>query len=209
MRHDIRRHKSHGMRLFPVRIMHAAHGIVGVVDETLDVLDARHMRDIHISHIGRTAAINRHIDFASQQIAQRQNLSFILTEVADIEDDTPFARQLQDTVMLAAEHGGVIIVITTKPVWSQLQRLGMSLALSSPTEDEMREIIHGLNQKGKTIFFSSHSISEVEKLCHRVGILVGGHLARVVDQSEWEGEHGRLEEIFVSTVAPGHQKSFA
>jgi ABC-2 type transport system ATP-binding protein len=74
---------------------------------------------------------------------------------------------------------------------------------------EMREIIHGLNQKGKTIFFSSHSISEVEKLCHRVGILVGGHLARVVDQSEWAGEHGRLEEIFVSTVAPGHQKAFA
>jgi ABC-2 type transport system ATP-binding protein len=74
---------------------------------------------------------------------------------------------------------------------------------------EMRELIHGLNQKGKTIFFSSHSISEVEKLCHRVGILVGGQLARVVDQSEWVGEPGRLEEIFVSTVAPGHQKAFS
>ncbi|MBK8576016.1 MAG: ABC transporter ATP-binding protein [Elusimicrobia bacterium] len=74
---------------------------------------------------------------------------------------------------------------------------------------EMREIIHGLNQKGKTIFFSSHSISEVEKLCHRVGILVSGRLARVVNQSEWAGEHGRLEEIFVSTVASGHQKAFS
>lgn len=74
---------------------------------------------------------------------------------------------------------------------------------------EMRELIHGLNQKGKTIFFSSHSISEVEKLCHRVGILVGGTLARVVDHSEWAGETGRLEEIFVTTVAPGHQKAFA
>lgn len=82
------------------------------------------------------------VDFASQQIAQRQNLSFILTEVADIEDDTPFARQVQDAVMLAAENGGVLIVVTTKPVWGQLQRLGMSLTLSSPTEDEMLEIIH-------------------------------------------------------------------
>lgn len=81
------------------------------------------------------------VDYASQQIAQRQNLSFILTEVADIEDDTPFARQLQDAVMLAAEHGGVLIVITTKPVWGQLQRLGMSLVLSAPNEDEMLEII--------------------------------------------------------------------
>lgn len=82
------------------------------------------------------------VDYASQQISQRQNLSFILTEVADIEDDTPFARQLQDAAMLAAEHGGVLIVITTKPVWGQLQRLGMSLVLSAPNEDEMLEIIH-------------------------------------------------------------------
>lgn len=81
------------------------------------------------------------VDYASQQIGQRQNLSFILTEVADIEDDTPFARQLQDAVMLAAEHGGVLIIITTKPVWGQLQRLGMSLVLSTPSEDEMLEII--------------------------------------------------------------------
>ena len=43
--------------------------------------------------------------------------------------------------MLAAEHGGVIAVVTTKGVWSQLQRLGMSLSLSVPTEDEMVEII--------------------------------------------------------------------
>jgi hypothetical protein len=81
------------------------------------------------------------VDFASQQIGQRQNLSFILTEVADIEDDTAFARQLQDAVMLAAEHGGVLAVITTKPVWGQLQRHGMSLVLSSPNEDEMLGII--------------------------------------------------------------------
>ena len=81
------------------------------------------------------------VDYASMQIGQRPNLSFILTEVADIEDDTPFARQLQDAVMLAAEHGGVLIIITTKPVWGQLQRLGMSLVLSAPNEDEMLEII--------------------------------------------------------------------
>ncbi|MBK4735247.1 AAA family ATPase [Noviherbaspirillum pedocola] len=81
------------------------------------------------------------VDFASQQIGQRQNLTFVLTEVADIEDDTPFARQLQDAVMLAAEHGGVLVVVTTKPVWGQLQRLGMSLVLSSPNEDEMLAII--------------------------------------------------------------------
>ena len=81
------------------------------------------------------------VDFVSQQFAQRQNLTAILTEVSDIEDDTPAARHLLDVVMLAAEHSGSVVVITTKPVWGQLQRLGMSSVLSAPTEDEMLEII--------------------------------------------------------------------
>ena len=81
------------------------------------------------------------VDFASQQMGQRQNLSFLLTEVSDIEDDSAFARQIQDAVLLAAEKGGSLIVVTTKPVWGQLQRQGMTLVLSSPTEDEMLDII--------------------------------------------------------------------
>lgn len=81
------------------------------------------------------------VDFASQQFAQRQNLSCVLTEISDIEDDTASARHLLDVVMLAAEHSGVVVVITTKPVWSQLQRAGMALTLSAPSEDEMHAII--------------------------------------------------------------------
>lgn len=81
------------------------------------------------------------LDFAGGQMLQRQNLTFVLTEVADIEDDTPFSRQLLDAVTLAAEHGGVLAVITTKSVWSGLSRLGMSLVLSPPNEDEMAALI--------------------------------------------------------------------
>lgn len=70
---------------------------------------------------------------------------------------------------------------------------------------EMREIIQDLNRRGKTVFFSSHSISEVEKVCHRVGILVRGKLVREIHQSEWTKEPGRLEDLFVQTVAPDHR----
>jgi ABC-2 type transport system ATP-binding protein len=65
---------------------------------------------------------------------------------------------------------------------------------------EMRGLIQSLNKAGKTIFFSSHSISEVEKVCHRVGILVKGRLVRVSDQAEWSQREGLLEDIFVQTV---------
>lgn len=66
---------------------------------------------------------------------------------------------------------------------------------------EMRDMISELNRRGKTILFSSHSISEAEKLCHRVGIMVRGRLAREVSRSEWEKDPGRLEALFVETVS--------
>lgn len=81
------------------------------------------------------------LDFINGQMLQRQNLTFIITEINDLEDDTPTARMFQDTVTLAAETGGSIIIITTKGVWGQLQRLGMAVTLDKPNEDEMVEII--------------------------------------------------------------------
>lgn len=81
------------------------------------------------------------LDFMSQQISQRQNLTFILTEVTDLQDDSITARHFLDLVTLAEERGAVIIVITNNPIWKQLQRLGMSLELDLPDEDEIYHII--------------------------------------------------------------------
>ncbi|MBI4678244.1 MAG: ABC transporter ATP-binding protein [Elusimicrobia bacterium] len=65
---------------------------------------------------------------------------------------------------------------------------------------DFRDLLQDLNGRGKTILISSHSISELEKLCHRVGILKEGRLARVLGRDEWSGG---LEEKFIETVRPG------
>lgn len=73
-----------------------------------------------------------------------------------------------------------------------IQRLGLAQALlHNPTLyilDEpmsgldpvgralVKDIILSLKQQGKTIFFSTHIISDVEAVCDRVGIIVGGEL---------------------------------
>ncbi len=73
-----------------------------------------------------------------------------------------------------------------------LQRVGMAQALINDPElvflDEpmsgldplgryqMRNIILSLKQQGKTIFFNSHILSEVEQICDRVAILAQGQL---------------------------------
>lgn len=81
------------------------------------------------------------LDFISEQIRQRENLTFVLTEVPDIENDSLLARYFFDVVSLAELHGAVIIVITSSTVWPQLQRLGMSVELEFPNEEEMYQII--------------------------------------------------------------------
>lgn len=64
---------------------------------------------------------------------------------------------------------------------------------------DFRKIIQQLNAEGKTIFLSSHSISEMEKVCHRVAILVSGKLKKLANHREWQSVGG-LEKIFVETV---------
>src|ERR1700685_1953958 len=44
---------------------------------------------------------------------------------------------------------------------------------------EVRDIIHELKQQGRTVFFSTHILSDAEMLCDRVAVLVGGKLQGV------------------------------
>lgn len=81
------------------------------------------------------------LDYASEQILQRQNVSFVLIEVQDLDGDTPISRQMLDVVSSATEHGGVVVVITSSSIWARLQRHGMTIMLDPPSEDEMRAII--------------------------------------------------------------------
>ena len=81
------------------------------------------------------------IDFMSEQMKRKQYLTLILTEIPDISSDNSDARQILDLVTLASESGGVVIVLTSNPVWNQLQRLGMTLKIDNPNEDEMYTII--------------------------------------------------------------------
>lgn len=81
------------------------------------------------------------IDFAATQISQRANLTFVFTDIPNMDAEGDNAREVQDLVMHATNNMGSIILITTASVWSPLQRLGMAITLPLPTQDEMKELI--------------------------------------------------------------------
>lgn len=68
------------------------------------------------------------------------------------------------------------------------------------------QFVRDCRDRGKTVIYSTHIMSEVEKLCDRVGIIHGGRLLAEGTLDELRDRHGErdLEEIFVK-VAGGEE----
>ena len=65
---------------------------------------------------------------------------------------------------------------------------------------KVREIIQRLKNEGKTVFFSSHELGEVETICDRVAIVHQGELKAVGTVAEISHGHENLEKAFLKIV---------
>jgi ABC-2 type transport system ATP-binding protein len=90
-----------------------------------------------------------------------------------------------------------------------MQRIGLAQAmvndpdlivLDEPTDGvdpvgrrEIRDVLLALKQKGVTVFINSHLLSELEMVCDRVAILVGGQVAQQGTMDELALGQGRYE----------------
>jgi ABC-2 type transport system ATP-binding protein len=97
-----------------------------------------------------------------------------------------------------------------------VQRIGLALALIHDPEvcilDEpmsgldplgrrlVADLILDMRRAGKTVFFSSHILSDIEKLCDRVGILNRGRLLYCGAVDDLLVDGGGLEKAFIQRV---------
>lgn len=64
----------------------------------------------------------------------------------------------------------------------------------------VRDLLEELRKDGKTIFFSTHILHDVEQLCDRAAILIGGELKKVVSLREGGRSSGDLEQVFLGEL---------
>lgn len=65
---------------------------------------------------------------------------------------------------------------------------------------EVKKILLELKQKGKTIFFNSHILADVEEICDEVGIVDNGRLVAFGPVRNIKNDFSSLEEAFVHSV---------
>jgi ABC-2 type transport system ATP-binding protein len=99
-----------------------------------------------------------------------------------------------------------------------LQRIGIAQSLLNDPEvifwDEpmsgldiigrrdVRQILHELKAKGRTIFFNSHLLPDVNEVCDKVGVLHKGRLIaeKKIDNLSQSGSYKELEDYFLAAI---------
>src|SRR6266478_370072 len=67
---------------------------------------------------------------------------------------------------------------------------------------DVRDLIFDLRRQGRTVLFSTHILSDVEAICDRVGIIVGGRLTDCGALADLVAPGARAIELVVENAAP-------
>jgi sodium transport system ATP-binding protein len=80
-----------------------------------------------------------------------------------------------------------------------------TLGLDVMTARAVVQFVRDCRTRGKTVIYSTHVMSEVEKLCDVVGVIHGGRLLAEGTPAELAARTGErdMEEIFVQLVTAG------
>ena len=81
------------------------------------------------------------LDFVSEEVKHKEKYNFIFSNVSDITEVNNTSRFFADVIEKSEEKSGTIIIITNEKVWSGISRLGITITLNPPYEQEIEEII--------------------------------------------------------------------
>src|ERR1700761_4482469 len=102
----------------------------------------------------------------------------------DRKDARQFSRGMQQRLALAqALVNDPELLILDEP----------TAALDPPGVQQVRELLRNARAAGKSIFFSSHQLTEVEQICDRIAFLNQGRLVRSGSLREFQSESDRVE----------------
>jgi ABC-2 type transport system ATP-binding protein len=182
-------------------------GLVRPTDGSIEIL-GRDLADDPASTLPRVGALVEQPALYSY-LSGRDNLRAVGQTLGGVSEQR--IDEILELVALAGRDGDRVKTYSL----GMKQRLGVAIALLHDPEllildepangldpagiVEMRDLLRALAAQGKTIFISSHVLTEVRQICDRVAILNLGKLVKVSDIESLVSSHG----AFRVTLEPG------
>jgi len=165
---------------------HASHNIVGFLPENPCLYEHLTITD----HLKFCARVN---GYSSRETVLRIHDLLDLVDLSH-SSKTPIRRfskgMTQRAALACALFHEPKILILDEPM-SGLDPLGRQLVI---------EIIREYNRKGHTILFCSHILTDVERICDRIGIMCKGKLASIIKPDELDHEkHSQMDDGEIKT----------
>lgn len=82
------------------------------------------------------------LSFISNDIKGKNNVTYLLTDANELNQDNLTTRFLCDIISSAEEKSCSIVLISEEKIWTNLRRLGMSIELDLPNEEEILVSLH-------------------------------------------------------------------
>jgi len=131
----------------------------------------------------------------------RSRTEHLLSQVGLVKDQNRHLRTYSKGMVQRAGLAFALIhdpevVILDEPM-SGLDPLGRKM---------VGDLILELKGEGKTVFFSSHILTDIERFCDRAGIIVSGKLRLVERLDQLLSEETTLEDVFLEQVAKAEEE---
>ena len=81
------------------------------------------------------------LDFIGSEIRVKNNCNYILSDISDIDESNVVSRYLVDIISKAENSSSVIIIISSDPIWANIEKLGIGMKLAYPNEEELKKTI--------------------------------------------------------------------
>ncbi|MFH1769857.1 MAG: ABC transporter ATP-binding protein [Parcubacteria group bacterium] len=130
------------------------------------------------------------LDFASQFYNNSKEYKENLINRLECNMDTPFKNLSRGN----RQKIGILLALFYKPRLVILDE--PTSGLDPLTQNELYDILLDLKRDGITIFFSSHNLPEVERICDRIGIIRDGEIVNVETIKELRAHRRKIVEIY-------------
>jgi ATP-dependent 26S proteasome regulatory subunit len=117
------------------------------------------------------------LKFAQELFRKNRGSTFVIGDVRRINDENAFSREILDTLYLAMETAGTMVLVTPDYIWNRLAQFGLLTVLDYPDTDEREAQINRFVKH----YSSSYKIDWNPSMIHKAALLLRGFTEVQID----------------------------